>query len=80
MFLKDWQTCNKSCFSVKLTAFIAFISLLVLKGKSKLGSCMTEKPKQLFIFCFHFPVLCLENLPSGLHTVVSVLALDVLKQ
>ena len=79
MFLKKQQSCNKSCFSALLIAFFALKSLLVLKGKSKLGSCKTEKPKQLFKKV-SFPVLCLENLPSGLHTVFSDLALDVFKQ
>ena len=79
MFLKEQQSCNKSYFSALLIAFFAVKSLLVLKGKSKLGSYMTEKPKQVLKF-FSFPVLCLENLPSGLHTVFSALALDVFKQ
>lgn len=79
MFLKEQQSCHKSYFSAILIAFFAFKSLLVLKGKSKLGNCVTEKPKQLFKN-LSFPVLCLENLPSGMHTVFSALALDVFKQ
>lgn len=49
MFLKEQQSCHKSYFSAILIAFFAFKSLLVLKGKSKLGNCVTEKPKQLFV-------------------------------
>ena len=79
MFLKEQQSCNKCYFSALLIAFFVVKSLLVLKGKSKLGSYMTEKPKQLLSF-FSFPGLCLEYLPSGLHTVFSALALDVFKQ
>lgn len=80
MFLKRAvQSCNKSYFLAILIAFFVFKSLLVLKGKSKRGSCMTEKPKQLLRKC-SFSVSCLENLPSGLHTVFSALALDVFKQ
>lgn len=79
MFVKEQQSCNKSYVSALLIAFFTFKSLLVLKGKSKLKSCMTEKPKQL-LKIFSFPVLCLENLPSGLHIVFSALALDVFKQ
>lgn len=79
MFLKEQQSCHKSYFSTILIAFFAFKSLQVLKGKSKLGSCMKEKPKQL-IRKFSFPVLCLENLPSGLHTAFSASAIDIFKQ
>lgn len=74
MFLKEQWSCHKSDFSAVLIAFFAFKCLMVLKGKSKLGSFLTWKPKQLFKKLP--PVLCLKNLPSGLHTIFSALALD----
>lgn len=78
MFLKEQRSCHKPDVSAILIAFFAFQSWQVLKGESKLGSCLTGKPKQLFRKC-SFLVLCLENSPSGSHTVRRASALDALQ-